>query len=464
MNGTPKLIDLAASTVQFRPDNRPPNFTDEALALRFADLHADDLRYVATWGRWLHWNGTHWRLDDTLQAFDFAREVCREAAAAIPHKKAKLAAVIASAKTVAAIERLAKADRRLAATSDQWDSDPWLLNTPGGALDLRSGKVRPHNPSDHCTKSTTVSPEGECPAWLAFLARVTGGDIDLQSFLQRVLGYALTGDTTAHALFFLFGNGANGKSVAVDTVSGIMGDYHQTAPIETFTHSTSERHPTELARLRGARLVTAVETEEGRRWAESRIKALTGGDKIAARFMRQDFFEFTPQFKLVIAGNHKPALRSVDEAIRRRFNLIPFGITIPAEERDPNLRDKLKAEWPGILRWMVEGCLAWQSQGLAAPAAVREATSAYLEAEDALSVWVEERCIRDANAWTTAAELFSAWKTWADGTGEFVGSAKRFSQNLETRGFQPVRKTSGRGFQGLALDRPDQLNPLWTDR
>ncbi len=461
MNGTPKLIDLAASTVQFRPDNRPPDFTDEALALRFADLHADNLRFVATWGRWLHWNGTHWRLDDTLQAFDFAREVCREAAAAISHKKARLAAVIASAKTVAAIERLAKADRRLAATSDQWDSDPWLLNTPVGALDLRSGKVRPHNPSDHCTKSTKVSPEGECPVWLTFLARVTDGDADLQSFLQRMLGYALTGDTTAHALFFLFGCGANGKSVAIDTVSGIMGDYHQTAPIETFTHSTSERHPTELARLRGARLVTSVETEEGRRWAESRIKALTGGDKIAARFMRQDFFEFAPQFKLVIAGNHKPALRSVDEAIRRRFNLIPFSVTIPAEERDPNLRDKLKAEWPGILRWMVEGCLAWQDQGLAAPAAVREATSAYLEAEDALSVWIDERCIRDASAWTPSAALFSSWKAWADGTGEFVGSAKRFAQNLETRGFQPVRKMNGRGFQGLALDR---LNPHWTDR
>ncbi|WP_428665043.1 phage/plasmid primase, P4 family [Reyranella sp.] len=464
MNRTPKLVDLAASTVPFRPEDRPPDFTDEALALRFAELHADDLRFVATWGKWLHWSGTHWCLDDTLQAFDFAREVCREAAVAVPHKKDKLAAVIASAKTVAAIERLAKADRRLAATSDQWDADPWLLNTPRGTINLRTGIVRPHNPNDHCTKSTEASPEGECPAWLAFLARVTGGDADLQSFLQRVLGYALTGDTTAHALFFLFGHGANGKSVAIDTVAGIMGDYHQTAPIETFTHSTGERHPTELARLRGARLVTAVETEEGRRWAESRIKALTGGDKIAARFMRQDFFEFTPQFKLVIAGNHKPALRSVDEAIRRRFNLIPFSVTIPAEERDPNLRDKLKAEWPGILRWMVEGCLAWQQHGLAAPAAVRDATSAYLESEDALAVWVDERCVRDTNAWTTSAELFSSWKTWADGTGEFVGSAKRFAQNLETRGFQPVRKMGGRGFQGLALDRSGQLNTHWSDR
>ena len=183
---------------------------------------------------------------------------------------------------------------------------------------------------------------------------MTDGDHELVAFLQRVAGYALTGSTSAHALFFLYGTGANGKSVFVNTVAGILGDYHRTAPIETFTASSHERHPTDLAGLRGARLVTAVETEEGRRWAESRIKALTGGDKIAARFMRQDFFEFTPQFKLLIAGNHKPGLRSVDEAIRRRFNLIPFAVTIPDEERDENLTDNLKAEWPGILAWMIE--------------------------------------------------------------------------------------------------------------
>ena len=162
--------------------------------------------------------------------------------------------------------------------------------------------------------------------------------------MQRVFGYALSGDTSAHALFFLFGTGANGKSVTIDTVAGILNDYHRTAAIETFTASSVERHPTDLAGLRGARLVTAVETEEGRRWAESRIKTLTGGDKIAARFMRQDYFEFSPQFKLVIAGNHKPGLRSVDEAIRRRFHLIPFTVTIPPASRDPQLREKLKAE------------------------------------------------------------------------------------------------------------------------
>ncbi len=444
-------------------DARPPNFSDEALALRFADKHADDLRYVASWGAWLQWTGTHWLHDKTLLAFDLIRPVCRGIAATC--ERENTAKALTSAKTVAAVEKLAKADRRIAATTDQWDADPWLLNTPAGVIDLRTGHLRQHDPRDHLTKITAVAPGGgDCPNWLAFLDRVTAGDRDLEAFLQRIFGYALTGDTSAHALFFAFGTGANGKSVALDTLAGILGDYHRTAPIETFTASVSERHPTELAGLRGARLVTAIETEEGRRWAESRIKTLTGGDRISARFMRQDFFEFVPQFKLLIAGNHKPGLRSVDEAMRRRFHLIPFSVTIPPEERDPALRDKLKAEWPGILQWMVDGCLDWQRDGLAAPQVVRDATAAYLDAEDALAGWIEEACSRDPQAWTSTTVLFASWKAWADKAGEHVGSVRRFAQTLEARGFDAFRTKTGRGFQGLAVLRSIEVPPHWSDR
>ena len=303
-----------------RQEMQAPAFSDEALALRFAERHADDLRYVAAWGRWLSWTGTHWKFDDTMKAFDLAREICRKAASEC--NKAKIASIIASAKTVAAIERLAKADRRLAATVDQWDSDPWLFNTPTGVIDLRTGKSRPARPEDHITKIAGIGPSRDCPRFLQFLDTITAGDAELQGYLRRVLGYALTGLTREHALFFAYGTGANGKSVLLSTVSGIIGDYQKTAPVETFTASNSDRHPTDLAGLRERRLVTAVETEEGRRWAESRIKQLTGGDTVSARFMRQDFFDYMPQFKLLIAGNHKPSLRSVDEAIRRRFHLI----------------------------------------------------------------------------------------------------------------------------------------------
>lgn len=429
--------------------HRPPMFTDEALALRFAERHADRLRYVAGSSKWFIYDGKHWATDDTLHAFDMSRRLCREASAEC--NKPKVAGLLASAKTVANVERLSKADRRLAATMDQWDVDPMLLNTPEGVVDLSTGQTRGHRASDYLTRMTAVGPGGACPTWRQFLNRVTAGDVELQAFLQRKAGYALTGLTREHALFFLYGLGANGKSVYLNTLAGIMGEYHRTAAIETFTASNTDRHPTDLAGLRGARLVTAIETEEGRRWAESRIKSLTGGDRIAARFMRQDYFEFTPQFKLVIAGNHKPGLRSVDEAIRRRFNLIPFTVHIPPEERDENLTEKLKAEWPGILSWMIEGCLDWQRGGLKPPQVVLTATAEYLESEDALTSWMDDRCERTPQSWTSSTDLFISWKNWADAAGEPSGTQKRFSQKLEERGFDKERNRDGRGFRGLRI-------------
>ncbi len=431
----------------------PAEFSDESLALRFTAEHAATLRYVAAWGRWYEWSGDVWKQDETLAVFDLARRLCRQASAEC--EKEKVAAMIASAKTVAAVERLAKADRRHAATIEQWDADPWLLNTPGGVVDLRTGKMRPHAPSDHLTKITAVAPGGTCPRWHAFLARVTAENIELQRYLQRMAGYCLTGSIREHALFFAHGTGANGKGVAINTMTGIMRDYATVASIETFTASTSDRHPTDLAMLRGARLVTAQETEEGRRWAESRIKAMTGGDPITARFMRQDFFTFEPTFKLLIAGNHRPGLRNVDEAIRRRFNLIPFDIRIPPEERDLNLPEKLKAEWPGILAWAIEGCLEWQRIGLSPPGVVINATEEYLEAEDAMATWMAECCTQAKTFLSRGADLYSSWKNWAEAAGEVPGSQKRFTQALTARSFQQERFDGGqRGFRGLSV-KPD---------
>jgi putative DNA primase/helicase len=331
-------------TLEDASQYKAPAFSDEALALEFAKQHAGDLRFVAAWNKWLVWNGRHWQFEETLLAWDFARQICRDAAARC--NKGKTATKLASATTIYAVERLARADRCLAAVVDQWDADPWVLNTPAGVIDLQTGQASPNQAKDYQTKITAVGPGGDCPRFLAFLDRITGGDGELAAYLQRVLGYGLTGLTREHALFFGYGTGANGKSVLLSTVSGILGEYHKTAPIETFTASNADRHPTDLAGLRGARLVTATETEEGRRWAESRIKQLTGADTVAARFMRQDFFQYRPAFKLVIAGNHKPSLRSVDEAIRRRFHLVPFAVTIPPEERDADLAEKLRMSGP----------------------------------------------------------------------------------------------------------------------
>ena len=446
---------------------RPPEYSDDALALGFADLHTNDLRYVAVWGRWLMWDGMRWRFDDTLVAYSLVRKICRAAAAQC--NRERIAPALASAKTVAAVATLARSDRRLAATVDQWDTDTWSLNTPDGVIDLRSGKLRVHRVVDYMTKVTTVSPDRNTatPIWFAFLKTITKGDDDLIAFMQRMTGYALTGSTKEHALFFLHGIGANGKSTFINAITGIIGGYHTTAPIENFTASTQERHPTDLAGLRGARLVTAIETEEGRKWAESKIKALTGGDRIAARFMRQDFFQYVPSFKLLIAGNHKPGLRSVDEAMRRRFNLIPFAVTIPPDERDQQIGDKLKAEWPGILAWMIDGCIAWQREGLKPPAAVTAATDAYLESQDAITAWIDDQCDRNPNAWERSKILFASWKIWAERSGEICGDTKTFRDRLEARGiFHKLEPGTKRArYQGLAIKPPqqdeDDRDPHW---
>ena len=428
--------------------------TEDALALSFTRRYHRDWRYVAGWGKWLVWDGQRWRTEDTLAATDLIRSVCRQTA--LRADNPRVATKLASAGTVSGVERLARADRRHAATTDEWDADPWLLNTQGGVLDLKTGRMRPHERTDRMTKITTATPGGDCQTWRQFIDEVTGGDKELEFYLQRMVGYALTGSTQEHALFFLYGTGANGKSVFVNTLATILGDYATNAPMDTFMETRTDRHPTDMAGLRGARFVAAIETEQGKRWAESKLKNLTGGDKISARFMRQDFFEFFPQFKLFVAGNHKPAIRNIDEAMKRRLHLIPFTITVPPERRDKNLQQKLLAERDGILAWAVQGCLDWQRHGrLSPPQRVVDATEEYFEAEDALGRWLDERCVREPNAKSLTAELFNDWKLWAEAAGEFTGSQKRFADLLLTRGIDKWRNGMGlRGFQGVGLKYP----------
>jgi putative DNA primase/helicase len=434
-----------------RPDGPQPidQFHEQGLALRFANEYAGSLRYVAALGKWFYWDKTQWRTDETLLARDWVCKVCRDAARECNH--AKTSKTLSTAKTAISVAHIAQANRQIASTIDQWDSDSWLINSPSGVVDLRSGQIRQHKLDDYITKITSVPPGGSAPRWREFLKRVTDGNEELVGYLQRMAGYCLTGSTQEHALFFLYGTGANGKSTFLNAITESMGDYHRMAPIETFTASNNDRHPTDLAGLRSARLVTANETEEGRRWAESKIKTLTGGDKISARFMRQDFFEYTPQFKLIIAGNHKPGLRSVDEAIRRRFNLIPFTVTIPPEERDETLGDRLRNELSGVLTWMIQGCLDWQKRGLDPPAIITDATAAYLQAEDAIAAWIEDCCETDPNAFGTRAALFRSWTEWASNNGEYVGANKRFVAALQTRAFEEHKREGQRGFKGLKL-------------
>lgn len=456
LSAVPLPIPPVNSLIGPREDFMPAD-AEDALALDFASQHVGDLRYVSEWGKWMRWDGAKWRDDRTAAAYDLIRYFVRQMAFRSAGVEAKK---LATAQKVAAVERLARTDQRIAVVADIWDADPWLLNTPGGVIDLRTGESTLAAPDFHMTKITAVAAGGECPTWLAFLNKSLAGDVELIAFVQRMLGYALTGDTREHALFFLFGPGGNGKGVLLNTVAAILGDYNKTAPVDTFIDSHAERHPTDLAGLRGARLVTASETEKGRRWAEAKIKALTGGDRISARFMRQDFFEFVPQFKLVIAGNHKPGLRSVDEAIRRRLHLIPFTVKIPTAERDAALPEKLRAEWGGILAWMIEGCMAWQRQGLQPPAAVRSATDDYLESEDAVSTWLDERCERVPEGFVSRQDLFTSWGRWAESAREHVGTLKQFLETMRQREIEEHKRNGVRGFRGIKMrDVPVQFPP-----
>lgn len=443
-------------------DNSPLSlFSEDDLAAGHVARMAGNTLWCERWGTWMQWTGDRWTRDETLSVADQVRQSMRIAARMVferqdikPDAQLKMAEKLCSHRVITNVERLARLDRSVATHPDEWDADTWELNTPAGVVDLRTGTLRPHTRADRMTKLAAVSPAGDCPTWLQFLDTATQGDTELIGFLRRMCGYSLTGQIREHALFFVYGTGGNGKGTFLNTITHIMGDYQRVAGAETFTESHGDRHTTELARLQGARLVTAQETEEGKRWAEARIKALTGGDPITARFMRQDDFTFLPQFKLVIVGNHKPSFRNVDEAIKRRLHLIPFTASVPPERRDPKLSEKLRAEAPGILAWMIQGCIEWQSQGLRPPAIVKDSTDDYLGAEDSLQQWLDE-CCDLVPGFASSAALFKAWREWAEDQGEFVGTTKRLMSKLESRGVKIGQKYRGvRGCTGIRLKAP----------
>jgi putative DNA primase/helicase len=428
-------------------EDSAPEFSDEDLALRFAGQFIYTIRYVAKMGRWFRWTGKVWAEDEKRVAFSLSRQVIRAAA----RECRKGAKSIASARTVAAVERLAQADPRLATTVDVWDSDRWLLNTPNGVVDLRTGKLRPHNSSDYMTKITMVGPSGDCSRFKQFMKEIMDGDEEMMSFVQRVLGYCLTGDTSEEAIFFLHGTGQNGKGVLTSTLEWIMADYCRSAGEEVFTETKNDRHLTEIARLKGARVVLVAEVEQGKRWAEAKLKRMTGGDTLTANFMRQDHFQFKPEFKPLISANHKPQLRSVDVATRRRMNLIPFSMTIPPEKRDNGLKAKLRAEGPGILSWMIDGCLEYQRIGLAPPKSVVEATNDYFKSEDGVANWIEEWCEVGPRLFEASSKLFASWRLYAEQGRLLVGNSKTFKTELNRLGYHEKRGSAGMAYYGLQI-------------
>jgi putative DNA primase/helicase len=453
MSDTPKR---PADILPFEPPFQlepGQKITEDVIARLFVQRYRGQFVYDHSRGAWFRFDGAIWRICETPVAFQALREIAR-ATSASTHTETALQKV----RFVKGAEEFSRADPVMSRTAMSWNNDAFLLGTPEGTVDLMTGRQRPSDAKDMVNRATAVAPAhtSACPLWMKFLKQATAGDVGLVRFLQQVCGYALTGDTREQALFFIHGPGGNGKGVFLNTISRIMGDYAATATMDVLVSTRSGGATTDLAMLNGARLVSASETEDGQPWAEARIKRMTGGDPITARFMRQDNITFYPVFKLVVIGNYQPSIRSVDEAMRRRFNIIPF--TVKPDQRDLKLEEKLVAEWPAILRWMIEGCLDWQANGLLPPPSVANATEEYFRDQDTFGNWLELRCrVERGNPHLASSptELFTSWKAFTHGIGEEAGTGKSFSSMLKRKGFRSKRIKYGMVYLGIELIRDE---------
>ncbi len=440
--------------------------TDGGNAERFAAEHGHEVRYCYPWGKWLVWDERRWRVDDTGAVQRLAkkttRRMLREAADDPDDDRRRARGRWANASDSRprrdAMLALAQSEPGIPVLPEQLDQDGWLLNVENGTLNLRTGELQPHGREDLITKLAPVTHDATAtaPRWQRFLEEVLP-DPALRRFVQAATGYSGTGDTSEQVLFFLHGLGGNGKSKFLEAVQHVLGDYATQVMPDLLMAHQGERHPTELTDLYGRRFVATIEAEEGRRFAESYVKWLTGGDAIRGRRMREDFWQWRPTHKLFLAANYRPVIRGTDVAIWRRIRLVPFTVTIPEEQRDAHLADKLAAEAPGILCWLVEGCLAWQRDGLRPPAAVRAATTDYQAEMDVVGRFVGERCRVDSFAQVSAAMLYKAFRAWCQDTGERDLSQQSFGRRLSDRGFERVRRKSGHWWTGLGLLSGDPL-------
>lgn len=422
--GTPALLTFPLS--------------DTGNAERLVSLYGADLRYVPTWNKWLAWNGSRWVLEPRSGSVQrAAKKMVREfQKQAIGHPaEIKFAAASESSRARNAMVELAQHEKEVLAQHDDFDADPMILNVHNGAVDLRTGALRPHRRDALLTKMAPVNydPAATCPRFDKFLTEIMGGDTELVTFLLAFLGYCLTGDTREHVLVFWHGKGGNGKSVLAEVLLHVLGPYAgKAAPDLLFRTEKTDRHPAEIADLHGLRLVFCNETAQGRAWDEARVKDVTGGDRIKARRMREDFWSFTPTHKLVVFGNHKPQIRTVDDGMRRRLRLVPFAVSFVGRE-DRTLLPALFSEAPGILRRLVEGCLTWQKSGLPEVNAVRAATDAYVRDEDTLGQFFDGECVFGVEAKVTRKDLRARYVQWCEERDERPVAAKVFTQALRDR-------------------------------
>ena len=417
------------------PEPLPPagdrlELTDAGNAQRFVQHHGADLRHCDLWGKWLVWDDSRWAIDTRrevdLRAVQTSAAMRAEGlrlSESTNERKAKSGAtLLAHAKRsdmaagLANMVRVARCLPGIPIVPAQLDADPLLFNCRNGTLDLRTGELRPPRREDNLTKLAPVAFDAaaRAPLWDKFLREIMANDEDLVGFLQRAVGYAMTGSVQEHALFFFHGEGANGKSTFLNVLLRVFGDYGRPAAPDILVARKNESHPTEVASLFGARLVVAQELDAGRALAEGMVKKLTGGAPIMARRMAEDFWEFAPTHKFFLAANHKPRVTGTDEAIWRRIYLVPFNVTFPKEKRDGALTQKLLGDRAGILRWAVEGCRQWSEGGLRPPAQVLNATREYRDEEDRIAAFLDERCELGPEFTTSSTDLYRAYTQWCD--------------------------------------------------
>jgi putative DNA primase/helicase len=430
-----------------------------------------DLRFCFETGGWFAWDRSRWIADAGGTAQEIAKAAIRgieqeghAAVRAAPDERrgavrAEYSTHLrrsSSARGVADALELARSEPGMSVRLDELDTDAWLFNCANGTVDLRTGRLRPHQRGDLITKRSPAAyrPGAECPAWLDFLHRVFAGDQELIGYVQRAVGYAMTGLTEEQCLFFLYGDGSNGKSTLLGTVLHVFGDYAQKAPAELITRPDRASHGAaspDMARLRGVRLVLTSEIEQDARLNESRIKDLTGGDRVVARPLYRGMMEFEPTHTIFGYGNHKPAIAGTDLGIWRRIRLIPFGVTFEGEARVPGLAANLRAEQDGILGWAVEGCLAWQRNGLDPPPSVLEATNAYRRESDVVGRFLEDVCERGAGLMVSKGDLYRAFEAWCRDAGETVLSEKSLGMQIGRLGFHEHRTSTTRWWRDLGL-------------
>lgn len=444
--------------------------TDLGNARRLVAEHGQDIHFVPEWGKWVTWTGTYWAVDVTGEVPRRAKQVAEKIL-----DKARVSADkdlfhwgirSQSAGGLGAMATVASTEPGIPVLVADLDANPWLLTVANGTIDLRTGQLQAADRADLITKASPVAwaPDAACPTWERFLEQILPCPA-LRAFVQRSCGYALTGDVSEQVLIINHGPGSNGKSTFQETMRAVLGEHAKPAAPKLLLSQKHDEHPTAIADLHGRRLVLSHEVGDGLHLDEALVKELTGGDQLKARYMRQDYWDFAPTFKLWLACNHKPKIRGTDNGIWRRIRLVPFEVTIPDGEQDKHLLDKLRAELPGILAWAVDGGQAWQREGLNPPPVVIDATAAYRLASDLVAQFIDECCVEGDLYQVRSTALYEEYKGWCGANGlDFPLSQKALAKQLDEKGYDRAENRSKQSIWiGLGLlargDEQEEATP-----